>query len=67
MIPALTLTPSLNSRSWLHSSDQIPHRENTQAQKLYNSFTGISQNLTKQELGHELSGTDDSIPTFNTP
>ena len=69
--PAPTLTPRSNGRSQLHNPDLTPDRENTHAQKLYNSFTGIvgqieQQNLTRQESGHKLSGTDDSTPTFDT-
>ena len=68
---APTLTPRPNGRSQLHSSHPITGRENTHAQKLYNSFTGIvgqikQKNLTRQESGHELSGTDDSTPTYDT-
>ena len=69
--PVPTSTPRPSGRWRLHNSDPIPNRQNTHKNNLYNSFTGIvgqaePQNLTGPETGHELSGTDESTPTFNT-
>ena len=66
-----TSIPRPNGRSCLNNSDLIPNREHTHAQKLYNSFTGtvgqvVPQNPTGPESRPELSGTDDSTPTFDT-
>ena len=69
--PVPMSTPRPSGGSQLHNSDLISNRQNTHKHNVYNPFTGVVgqvelQNSTGPETGHELSGTDDSTPTFNT-